>query len=101
MGHLTKEIVIHKKLYNESQHLITISKDDFLVHSIESFTFSSFQKLKRLDLSNNCLSLIGHNTFAGLSDLLELNLENNLIEFLHNDSFKGLENLKSLNIASR
>ncbi|ALC41858.1 sli [Drosophila busckii] len=59
-------------------------------------SFSSFRRLRRIDLSNNNISRIAHDALSGLKQLTTLVLYGNKIKDLPSGVFKGLGSLQLL-----
>ncbi|XP_062136572.1 protein slit isoform X1 [Drosophila sulfurigaster albostrigata] len=59
-------------------------------------SFSSFRRLRRIDLSNNNISRIAHDALSGLKQLTTLVLYGNKIKDLPSGVFKGLSSLQLL-----
>ncbi|XP_071038445.1 protein slit isoform X1 [Parasteatoda tepidariorum] len=66
------------------------------IREIPPKAFSSFKRLKRIDLSNNEISKIAGDAFSGLKTLTSLVLYGNKVTDLTNGIFKGLSSLQLL-----
>jgi len=67
--------------------------------TIPNIFWSKMPDLRRLDMSGNQISAIGHNALTDLRMLESIDLSGNLIKFLEAEDFMGLYHLLNLNLS--
>lgn len=79
-------------------NLVEYSAINTYLESISAANFEGLSKLKKLNLSDNDLSVIESGTFAELTELEQLDLSEGNIRLIEEGAFAGLSSLKSLNL---
>ncbi|XP_050313438.1 leucine-rich repeat-containing protein 4C-like [Anthonomus grandis grandis] len=82
---------------NPELHVMDISRNKITqLH----YTFTFYEKLQYLNVSNNRVKVIGSGNFKTQRELMILDLSNNLIDILYKSCFEGLLQLKELNLSN-
>ncbi|KAJ8012672.1 hypothetical protein DPEC_G00045320 [Dallia pectoralis] len=70
------------------------------ISNVADGAFANLQKLRKLDLSYNCLAVLGPSFSLGLESLTELLLDHNHLTRLDSGTFSCLDNLQKLDLSS-